>query len=73
VANTGAALDAEDFLRLQEAQTRGDDGRTGLGLWVTTRVLHTVGGRLERIEVPTEAFATELVASFPLPRQEPSN
>jgi signal transduction histidine kinase len=73
VANTGAALDAEDFLRLQEAQTRGDDGRTGLGLWVTARVLHTVGGRLERIEVPTEAFATELVAAFPLPRQEPSN
>ncbi len=67
VANTGAALTAAQFAQLLEAQPRSDDGRTSLGLWITARILHTVGGRLELAPQPAEGFATELTASFPLP------
>ncbi len=67
VANTGAALDARRLAQLLEAQPRSDGGRTGLGLWITARVLHTVGGRLELAAAPPAGFATELVAVFPLP------
>ncbi len=66
VANTGAALDAPHLAQLLEAQPRSDGGRTGLGLWITARVLHTVGGRLELAAAPPAGFATELVAVFPL-------
>lgn len=67
VANTGSALTAAQFAQLLEAQPRSDDGRTSLGLWITARILHTVGGRLELAPQPAEGFATELTASFPLP------
>ena len=66
VANTGAALSPARFAQLLEAQPGGDDGRTGLGLWITARILHTVGGRLELAAAPADGFATELIASFPL-------
>jgi signal transduction histidine kinase len=66
IANTGAALGAGDFAQLVEAQPRSDDGRTGLGLWITARILHTVGGRLELAAAPAGSFATELIAAFPL-------
>jgi signal transduction histidine kinase len=66
VANTGAALDARRLAHLLEAPPRSDGGRTGLGLWITARVLHTVGGRLELAAAPPAGFATELVAVFPL-------
>lgn len=65
VCNTGAALAAKRFDELVAAQARSDDGRTGLGLWITVRILHTVGGRLERADPPAAEFATELVADFP--------
>lgn len=66
VANTGAALEAHRFESLCAAQPRGEDGRTGLGLWITTRILHTIGGRLELAAAPPAGFATELIAAFPL-------
>ncbi len=66
VANTGAALTAPQFAQLLEAQPRSDDGRTGLGLWITARILHTVGGRLELAPQASPGFATEIVATFPL-------
>lgn len=68
VANTGAAFPAAQLAQLIEAQPRSDDGRAGLGLWITARILHTVGGRLELATTPGHGFATELVATFPLRR-----
>lgn len=71
VANTGAALDARQFAQLLEAQPRSEGGRTGLGLWITARIMHTVGGRLEFCAAPPAAFATELIAVFPLSGTHP--
>jgi signal transduction histidine kinase len=68
VANTGTTLAAPHFAELIEAQPRSDDGRTGLGLWITVRILHTVGGRLDLATTPANDFATELIATFPLHR-----
>jgi C4-dicarboxylate-specific signal transduction histidine kinase len=39
------------------------EGRLGLGLWITARILHTVGGRL-RLAAPEPGFGTVLVAAF---------
>jgi signal transduction histidine kinase len=66
VANTGLTFEPQRFAQLLEAQPRGDDGRTGLGLWVTARILHTAGGRVELAAEPAAGFATELIAVFPL-------
>jgi signal transduction histidine kinase len=68
VANTGAKLTAPRFAQLTEGQPRSDDGRTGYGLWITVRILHTVGGRLDLADTPDKGFATELIATFPLRR-----
>jgi signal transduction histidine kinase len=65
VANTGAALGDAEFERLLEATPRDDDGRTGLGLWITHRILESIGGRLERRSSPAPGYATELIATFP--------
>lgn len=66
VANTGAALDAKALEALVHGQSGERDARTGLGLWVTARILHTLGGTLE-LEADTGAgFATSLVAVFPM-------
>jgi signal transduction histidine kinase len=64
VANTGAALDAEALDGLLQGQARTDDGRTGLGLWVTARILHTLGGEIELARTPPAGFSTELIAGF---------
>lgn len=66
VANTGSALEPQRFAQLLDAQPRGDDGRSGLGLWVTGRILHTLAGRIELAAEPAAGFATELIATFPL-------
>lgn len=67
VANTGATLDAGELERLLQGHPRSDDGRTGFGLWITARILHTLGGTLG-LAPPADgrAFSTELVATFPL-------
>jgi signal transduction histidine kinase len=66
VANSGLVLDRPRFVQLLEAQPRDDGERTGLGLWVTARILHTIGGGVELAAAPAEGFATELIATFPL-------
>lgn len=65
VSNTGAVLGARQFAQMCAAQPRTEDSRTGLGLWITARILHTVGGRLELSAAPPTGFATELIATFP--------
>lgn len=66
VANTGPALDQTRLDALTQGSERSADGRLGLGLWITARVLHTLGGRLElRKPFPPEP-PTVLVATFPL-------
>jgi signal transduction histidine kinase len=67
VANSGGALDRAQFAELLGARPRSGDGRTGLGLWITARILHTVDGRLDLVEPPADGFATEMIATFPLP------
>lgn len=67
VSNTGRALGAEALAHLLQGQVAGDGGRTGLGLWITARILHTLGGSIELLERGTDpAFATTLVATFPI-------
>lgn len=71
VANTGAALGADALARLLQGHTGGDDGRTGLGLWITARILHTLGGSIELLDRGVNpAFATTLVATFPIQSTE---
>ncbi|MDO9568263.1 MAG: HAMP domain-containing sensor histidine kinase [Hydrogenophaga sp.] len=66
VANTGPALDQVRLDALTHGTERSADGRLGLGLWITARILHTLGGRLNlRAPLPPE-LPTVLVASFPL-------
>ncbi|MCX7893142.1 MAG: HAMP domain-containing histidine kinase [Burkholderiales bacterium] len=67
VANTGAVLDPGRLDELLQGRAQTDGGRLGLGLWITARLLHTLGGTLG-LEPPPEPFVTELVASFPLRR-----
>lgn len=67
VANSGAALDAQRFGELVAGQTRADGERTGLGLWITARVLHALGGTLELAAPDVRAGASTVIrASFPL-------
>lgn len=71
VLNTGAMLDAQALAALVRGDGGGDDGRTGFGLWVTARILHTLGGTLELVpDAAARGFATGLSATFPfaLPR-----
>lgn len=63
VANSGAALDEERLAQLTQGSQRSAEGRLGLGLWITARILHTLGGRL-RLAPPGERHATVLVADF---------
>lgn len=66
VANTGPALDLARLDALTQGSERSADGRLGLGLWITARVLHTLGGRLDlRVPRPPEP-PTVLMATFPL-------
>ncbi|WP_128003351.1 ATP-binding protein [Piscinibacter defluvii] len=63
VGNSGAALDAAKLAALTQGSERSAQGRLGLGLWITARILHTAGGRLRL--APAEApMTTVLVAEF---------
>jgi signal transduction histidine kinase len=64
VGNSGAALDEAKLAALTQGSERSAEGRLGLGLWVTARILHTLGGRL-RLAPAIDAMATVLVAEFP--------
>lgn len=64
VGNSGAPLDETKLASLTQGNERGDDGRQGLGLWITARILHTLGGRL-RLAIGDGRLTTVLVASFP--------
>jgi signal transduction histidine kinase len=63
VGNTGAVLDEDRLAALTQGTERSPEGRLGLGLWITARILHTVGGRL-RLAAPEPGFGTVLVAAF---------
>lgn len=66
VGNTGAALDAERVAELTAEAHRSRDGRLGLGLWITARILHTLGGEL-LLEPTGAGLDTVLAARFPIP------
>jgi signal transduction histidine kinase len=66
VANTGAALDEQRLASLIQGLERSGDGRLGLGLWITARVLHTHRGTLT-VGFPQPPFTTEVVAAFRWP------
>jgi signal transduction histidine kinase len=68
VANTGAALDEDRLRALTQGSARSSDGRLGLGLWITARILHTVGGGLRLAPAPA-GFSTALVCEFPADAQ----
>lgn len=73
VANTGATLDPSTFGRLLQGQAGDGSGRTGLGLWITARILHTLGGSLELAPSDRSGpFETTLLASFPLRDSPPT-
>jgi signal transduction histidine kinase len=61
----GAGLDEAKLTVLTAGTERSADGRLGLGLWITARVLHTMGGRL-RVAPPEPGLVTVLAALFPL-------
>jgi C4-dicarboxylate-specific signal transduction histidine kinase len=63
VGNTGPALDEARLAALTQGTERAADGRLGLGLWITARILHTVGGRLRPARAD-DGFGTVLVAEF---------
>jgi signal transduction histidine kinase len=63
VGNTGPVLDASKLAALAQGTERAGDGRLGLGLWITARILHTLGGRL-RLGPSNDTFGTILVAEF---------
>jgi hypothetical protein len=50
---------------LMQGRERSEQGRLGLGVWITARILHTLGGSL-RLEA-TPGFATTLMAEFTEP------
>lgn len=65
VANTGAALDTATFARLLQSHAGDVSGRTGLGLWITDRILHTLGGSIELASSDESTpFETTLIANF---------
>ncbi len=72
VTNTGLALDHARFARQCQGPESRHDGRTGLGLWITSRLLRTLGGRLE-LRQPTPPWQTELAAILPAPPTAPSS
>lgn len=63
VGNTGGKLDEVKLAALVQGTERSPEGRLGLGLWLTARLLHTLGGSL-RLAPADGPFATVLVASF---------
>ena len=69
VANSGAALDGARLAALTQGAERSAEGRLGLGLWITARILHSLGGRL-RLDAAAPPLATVLVAEFAFERAE---
>lgn len=66
VSNTGRALSQQQLEELLgNAGATSSSGRTGLGLWITGRLLHLAGGSL-RVEAPGggSTFATTIVATM---------
>jgi signal transduction histidine kinase len=70
VGNTGQALDETRLAMLTQGTERSAAGRLGLGLWITARILHTLGGRL-RLAPPQAELGTVLEAQFPRPMPQP--
>lgn len=66
VGNTGAPLDAAKLSALTQGSERSAEGRLGLGLWITARILHTAGGSLS-LAPAVAPLSTVLVAAFGLP------
>jgi two-component system NtrC family sensor kinase len=66
VGNSGPKLDAARLAALTQGSERAGDGRLGLGLWITARILHTLGGHL-RLAPPDDVLGTLLVAEFTTP------
>lgn len=64
VGNSGAALDEDRLTALTQGTQRSAEGRLGLGLWITARILHTIGGQLRPVRA-APPLATVLVADFP--------
>lgn len=65
VGNSGATLDETKLDALTQGSERSTEGRLGLGLWITARILHTLDGRL-RLAPADTTLATVLVAEFPI-------
>lgn len=63
VGNSGDRLDEARLAALTQGGERSTEGRLGLGLWITARILHTLGGRL-RLASADRGLATVLVAEF---------
>lgn len=72
VGNTGPALSQERLNALTRGTERSADGRLGLGLWITARILHTLGGRLDLHPPRPNEPPTVLYADFPLTLCEPN-
>ncbi|MCC7218246.1 MAG: HAMP domain-containing histidine kinase [Burkholderiales bacterium] len=73
VLNTGATLDPQALAALVRGDGGGHDGRTGLGVWVTARILHTLGGTLDLVpDAAARGFATGLSATFPFGHARPT-
>lgn len=71
VGNSGPVLSSEKLSALTLGTERSPDGRLGLGLWITARILHTLGGRLDlRSPRPSEP-STVLCAEFPIHHSKP--
>lgn len=62
VANSGSVLSEAQLAELVHGRERSSQGRLGLGVWITARILHTLGGSL-RLDMHPD-FATTLVAEF---------
>lgn len=69
VANTGAALTQASFDALVRGQGWQGQGRVGLGLWVSARLMADHGGRLVLVSEPP--WATVLEALF-VPAPDPA-
>lgn len=67
VANSGATLDSSQLDELLAGRMRADGGQLGLGLWITARVLHALGGTLSlEPPDPPAGISTVLCATLPL-------
>jgi two-component system NtrC family sensor kinase len=66
VGNTGPVLDQGRLTLLTQGMERSTDGRLGLGLWITARILRGLAGRLDLRPAQAGEPPTVLYAEFPL-------